>query len=158
MAASSGVLPSLLRNKINNTAEETTTFVSKFQLGAFKISQDEHPPADWIAPEVITEVGEIAKCNVALQWMSQILQEHPEWTSGQSWSLHNLLDVPEKFHSSEGQDNDHTIACEQADGLDVGSTNIEEAEKKIEEGLEVLRNVYSLDISAIVAGVGFQTF
>lgn len=155
MTASSGVLPSLLRNNFNNTAEETTTFVSSFQLGAFNISQDEHSPAGWIAPKVITEVGEIAKCNVALQWMSQILQEHPEWTSGQSWSLHKLPDVPGKFHNFEGQDNDHTIACEQVDGLDVGSTNIEEAEKKIEEGLEVLRNVYSLDISAIVAGVGF---
>lgn len=155
MAASSGVLPSLLSNKINNTAEKITTFVSSFQLGAFEISQDEHSRADWIAPEVITEVGEIAKSNAALQWMSQVLQEHPEWTSGQSWSLDKLPDVPGKFHNSEGQGNDQNMACEQADGLDVGSTTIEEAEKKIEEGLEVLRNVYSLDISAIVAGVGF---
>lgn len=157
MAAISGVLPPSLRNKIINTAEGTIS-VSGFQLGAFKISQDEYSPADWIAPEVITEVQEIAKCNVALQWMSQILQEHPEWTSGQSLSLHKLVDVPGKFYISEGQDNDQNMACEQADGLDGGSTNIEEAEKKIEEGLEVLRNMYSLDISAILAGVGSCTF
>lgn len=107
-------------------------------------SQDGGIRANWLLPELVADVQELAKQNLALECISQLVQEYSDWAVSQQSSARKLSGIHEGGESSSS--------------TEVESTTVEEPEKKIEEGIEVLKNTFSLDSSAIVAGVCCSTF
>ncbi|KAG0631662.1 hypothetical protein M758_1G270500 [Ceratodon purpureus] len=95
--------------------------------------------ANLLLPELVADVHELAKQNLALECMSQLVQEYLNWAAALQSSSRKLSDIHEGTESSSI--------------TEVGSATIEEAEKKIEEGIEALKSTFSMDASAIVSGV-----
>lgn len=107
-------------------------------------SQDGSIRANWLLPELVADVQQVAKQNLALECISQLVQEYSNWAVAQQSSARRLSSIHEGGESSSS--------------TEVESETVEEPEKKIEEGVEVLKNTFSLDSSAIVAGVCCSTF
>lgn len=105
-------------------------------------SQDGSTRANWLLPELIADVQELAKLNLALECISPMVQEYSDWAVAQQSSARRLSGIHEGGESSSSTEVESATA---------------EPEKKIEEAVEVLKNTFSLDSSAIVAGVRYST-
>ena len=135
MTASSGV-----KNIIANSQHKISPINMGFNLDLMEhsTSQDKFMRANWLLPEVIADVHELAKQNLALECMSQLVQEYSDWAVQLQCSSRRLSDIHE--------------GDEPSSSTEVESATVE-VEKKIEEGVEALRSNFSLDGSAIVSEV-----
>lgn len=141
MTANSGV-----KNIAESGRRENSSQSMGFNLDLVKLaaSQDGRIHTNRLLPELIADIQELSKLNLALELMSELVQEYSDWTGAQQGFMRRLPDVPEGGESSSN--------------AEAGSASEEDAEKRIEEGLEVLKRTFSLDVSAFVAGVCWQTF
>lgn len=98
--------------------------------------------ANWLLPELVADVRELAKQNLALECISQLVQEYSDWAVALQSSSPMLSGIHE--------------GNEPSSGTEGGSAAVEEAEKNIEEGIEALKSTFSLDGSVIVSGVCFS--
>lgn len=136
MTANSGV-----KNIAESGRRENSSQSMGFNLDLVKLaaSQDGRIHTNRLLPELIADIQELSKLNLALELMSELVQEYSDWTGAQQGFMRRLPDVPEGGESSSN--------------AEAGSASEEDAEKRIEEGLEVLKRTFSLDVSAFVAGV-----
>jgi len=141
MTASSGV-----KTITENGHHEGSSISVGFNLDLIEqtASQDGSNRVNWLLPELVADVQELTKHNLALECISQLVQEYSDWAVAQQSSARRVSGIHE--------------GGEPSSSTEVESTTGEEPEKKIEEGVEVLKNTFSLDSSAIVAGVCCSTF
>lgn len=136
MTASSGVKV-ITENGHHKVSPPNTGY--NLDLMEHSAPQNEFIRVNWLLPQVVADIHELAKQNLALECMSELVQEYADWAVALQSPSRRLSDIREGDKPSSS--------------TEVGSAPVEEAEEKIEEGVEALKSTFSLDGSAIISGV-----
>ena len=160
MTESSCSLPSLIQTKSSDdfqgfSAAKQTPITDGFSSQLTGLLDTEgRVESNWYSPEVVAKMHEVVKHMLAFQCISQLLQEHPQWAAEKPSSKPQ---VSKKVHPKGPKSAETGIGVHMG-GHESESASVEDADKKFEEGMEVIKNTFALDITAIVAGVRFLHF
>lgn len=157
--ASSGGIPSLLRDSINHDDKEIlstqNSSMTKLDVQASGFLPSEHDNDlhdNWVNPDVLANIQEALRQALAVHCISQLLKEHPQWASCTSYLQHPETNGPIELQSASDPGRSSTNMS------DLRSTMLEEADKKIVDGLQVLGKTFSINVGAIAAGVHHSAF